>query len=72
VSFAVSFADSVLFSAFINLMWPTFFGGCDITRPTDQWLRDAGDWEEVALRAGEGEGSYHTLPHSLGMLVKRK
>ncbi|KAI4756968.1 S-adenosyl-L-methionine-dependent methyltransferase [Aureobasidium sp. EXF-3400] len=57
---------------FVNLIWPTFFGGCDITRPTDDWLREAGDWEEVSLRAAEGEGPYDTLPHSLGTLVKRK
>ena len=58
--------------AFVNLIWPTFFGGCDIARPTDEWLREAGDWQEVSLRAGEGEGPYDTIPHSLGILVKRK
>ncbi|KAK6005130.1 hypothetical protein QM012_007909 [Aureobasidium pullulans] len=57
---------------FVNLIWPTFFGGCDIARPTDEWLREVGDWEEVLLRAGEGEGPYDTIPHSLGTLVKRK
>ncbi|KAI4851093.1 S-adenosyl-L-methionine-dependent methyltransferase [Aureobasidium sp. EXF-8845] len=57
---------------FVNLIWPIFFGGCDITRPTDQWLRDVGDWKEVSLRAGEGEGPYNTIPHSLGTLVKKK
>ncbi|KAI5243841.1 S-adenosyl-L-methionine-dependent methyltransferase [Aureobasidium subglaciale] len=57
---------------FINLLWPTFFDGCDITRPTDKWLREAGDWEEVSLREGEGEGPYDTIPHSLGTLIKHR
>ncbi|CAC9887356.1 unnamed protein product [Aureobasidium pullulans] len=56
----------------VNLVWPTFFDGCDITRPTDKWLREAGDWEEISLRAGEGEGPYDTIPHSLGTLIKRR
>jgi SAM-dependent methyltransferase len=65
------FADSCPFLAFVNLIWPTFFGDCDITRPTDDWLRAVGDWQEVSLRAAEGEGPYDTLPHSLGTLIKR-
>ncbi|THW29107.1 S-adenosyl-L-methionine-dependent methyltransferase [Aureobasidium pullulans] len=60
------------FLALVNLVWPTFFDGCDITRPTDKWLREAGDWEEISLRAGEGEGPYDTIPHSLGTLIKRR
>lgn len=68
----LSVTDSLSFLAFVNLIWPTFFGGCDITRPTDEWLREAGDWQEVSLGATEGEGPYDTIPHSLGTLVKRK
>ncbi|KAK5122149.1 hypothetical protein LTR85_004395 [Meristemomyces frigidus] len=56
----------------VNLAWPTFFNGCDITRPTDEWLLQAGDWEEVSLRAGKGEGKYDTVPHVMGTLTKRK
>lgn len=70
-SYQLSFL-TLFFAAFVNLIWPTFFGGCDIARPTDEWLREAGEWEEVSLRAGEGEGPYDTIPHSLGTLVKRK
>nr|POF13981.1 methyltransferase-like protein 7a [Quercus suber] len=40
----------------VNLIWPTFFNGCDITRPTDEWLLAAGEWDEVNLRSGAGEG----------------
>ena len=55
----------------INQIWPTFFNGCDITRPTDEWLLQAGEWQEVKLRPGEGEGPYDTVPHVIGHLVKK-
>lgn len=55
----------------VNLAWPTFFNGCDITRPTDEWLLQAGDWEEVKLRPAGGEGPYDTVPHVIGTLTKR-
>nr|POF18595.1 methyltransferase-like protein 7b [Quercus suber] len=56
----------------INRIWPTFFNGCDITRPTDEWLLGAGEWEEVDLRPAAGEGKYDTVPHVMGTLTKRK
>ncbi|GAB7347081.1 hypothetical protein MBLNU459_g3212t1 [Dothideomycetes sp. NU459] len=55
----------------INKVWPLFFDGCDICRPTDEWLLQAGDWETVALEPGKGEGKYDTIPHAIGTLVKR-
>lgn len=55
----------------VNMIWPHFFNGCDIQRPTDEWLLQAGEWQEVKLRAGEGEGKYDTVPHVIGHLVKR-
>ncbi|KAF2772949.1 S-adenosyl-L-methionine-dependent methyltransferase [Teratosphaeria nubilosa] len=47
----------------INIVWPHFFNGCDITRPTDQWLLHAGNggWESVDLRPGAGEGRWDTV-----------
>ncbi|KAK8220062.1 hypothetical protein M8818_000478 [Zalaria obscura] len=54
----------------INLVWPVCFGGCSITRPTDEWLLTAGEWSDVNLKPGEGEGKYDTIPHVLGTLVK--
>lgn len=48
------------------------FNGCNITRPTDEWLLKAGEWEEVNLQPGKGEGKYDTLPHSIGTLIKKK
>lgn len=56
----------------MNIIWPHFFNGCTITRPTDEWLLQAGEWEEVNLRPGAGEGPYDTLPHSIGTLTKKK
>ncbi|EMC98284.1 hypothetical protein BAUCODRAFT_121160 [Baudoinia panamericana UAMH 10762] len=58
--------------AALNHIWPHFFNGCDIRRPTDEWLLQAGDWEEVKLRPGEGEGKYDTVPHVIGTLTKKK
>jgi hypothetical protein len=54
----------------INLIWPHFFNGCDICRPTDEWLLQAGKWDKVELRAGVGEGKFDTVPHVLGTLTK--
>lgn len=47
-------------------------GGCDITRPTDEWLLQAGEWEKVDLKPGVGEGPYDTVPHVIGHLVKKR
>jgi hypothetical protein len=58
----------------INIIWPHFFNGCDITRPTEEWLLQAGagEWAEVDLKPGPGEGKYDTIPHVIGTLTKRK
>jgi hypothetical protein len=54
----------------INLIWPHFFNGCDLCRPTDEWLLQAGKWDKVELKAGVGEGKFDTVPHVLGTLTK--
>ncbi|EMF15340.1 S-adenosyl-L-methionine-dependent methyltransferase [Sphaerulina musiva SO2202] len=56
----------------INLIWPHFFGGCDICRPTDEWILQAGEWEDVNIVTGEGEGPYDTIPHVSGSLTKKR
>ena len=68
----VRLANVVRFVEGINMIWPHFFDGCNITRPTDEWLLQAGEWEEVNLRPGEGEGKYDTLPHAIGTLTKKR
>lgn len=61
---------TVLFVGAINVIWPHFFNGCDICRPTDEWLLQAGKWDKVELKAGAGEGKYDTVPHVIGTLTK--
>lgn len=56
----------------INIIWPHLFNGCNITRPTDEWLLRAGDWDEVKLRPAAGEGKYDTVPHIIGTLTKKR
>lgn len=56
----------------INLIWPHFFGGCDICRPTDEWILQAGEWEDVNIITGESEGPYDTIPHVSGSLTKKR
>ncbi|KAL1304193.1 hypothetical protein AAFC00_000616 [Neodothiora populina] len=54
----------------IDVIWPTFFDGCSITRPTDEWLQQAGEWASVDLNPGAGEYKYDVIPHAIGVLVK--
>lgn len=63
-------ADFLFCSDLINVVWPHFFNGCDIARPTDEWLLRAGEWEEVKLGPAKGEGPYDTVPHVVGTLRK--
>ncbi|PSK56977.1 hypothetical protein B9Z65_6601 [Elsinoe australis] len=56
--------------AIIDVIWPTCFGGCSITRPTDEYLISAGNWSDVDLHPGADEGRFDTIPHALGYLRK--
>lgn len=56
----------------LNIIWPHFLNGCNITRPTDEWLLRAGEWEHNGLEPASGEGPYDTIPHVLGTLTKKK
>jgi len=55
----------------IDHVWPHCFDGCSITRPTDEWLLQAGEWDSVDLKPGADEGAFDTIPHAIGVLVKR-
>ena len=57
-------------SAFVNLFWPHFLGGCSITRDTVKSLKSAGSWSKIDLSQPENEPEYQVLPHVKGMLVK--
>ncbi|KAJ9618896.1 hypothetical protein H2203_008712 [Taxawa tesnikishii (nom. ined.)] len=43
--------------AAIDNIWPSFFGGCSITRPTDEWLLQAGEWDSVGLHPAKGRAN---------------
>lgn len=59
-----------LCSAAIDLVWPTFAGGCSITRDTEKTLREVGHWSSVDLIQPDPEPAYQVLPHVIGSLVK--
>lgn len=54
----------------IDFVWPYFLGGCSITRDSEKWLREAGDWSVVSLKQPQEEPSYMVLPHVTGVLQK--
>ncbi|TKA81113.1 hypothetical protein B0A49_01766 [Cryomyces minteri] len=58
------------YQAKIDYIWPQFFGGCSITRPTDEMLLQAGNWKSVSLKNVAGETDYDVIPHITGTLVK--
>jgi hypothetical protein len=64
-----AFADVRIIAA-IDVIWPTFLGGCSITRDTEKWLREAGNWRSVDLKQPELEPSYEVIPHIEGTLTK--
>ncbi|KAI1270157.1 S-adenosyl-L-methionine-dependent methyltransferase [Xylariaceae sp. FL1019] len=59
-----------LYQRFINLVWPTLIGGCEICRPTEQTLRNAGSWSSVDIGQPPVEPWYHLVPHILGVFTK--
>jgi SAM-dependent methyltransferase len=63
-------SDCVFVKGFINIFWPHLFGGCDLTRSTEDWILRAGEWSSVDLHLGEDEGPYSTIPTSFGSLIK--
>jgi hypothetical protein len=53
----------------LQVIWPTFMGGCNINRPTDEMLRRAGSWDKIEL---EPQKKYECIPFATGKLVKAK
>ena len=45
-------------------------GGCSITRDTEKYLREAGEWSSIDLRQPDGEPDYQVIPHVIGILQK--
>ncbi|KAI0134378.1 methyltransferase domain-containing protein [Xylariales sp. AK1849] len=59
-----------IYQAFLNLFWPHFLGGCQLCRPTEKWLREAGPWEKVDVGCPPDTQWHHPLPHILGVFTK--
>jgi len=57
-------------SGLLNLIWPTFMGGCDLCRDTESRLRQAGKWSSVDLAMPVDEPWWSTTPHTYGILTK--
>lgn len=53
----------------MNIGWHALTG-CNLNRPSEEWLREAGEWSWVELKQGPGEGKETILPHAIGRLVK--
>jgi hypothetical protein len=54
----------------VDLIWPTFLGGCSITRDTGKWLKEVGPWTKVDLKQPPLEPDYQVVPHVMGILQK--
>ncbi|KAG8623666.1 hypothetical protein KVT40_008642 [Elsinoe batatas] len=54
----------------IDIAWPICYGGCSITRPTDEYLARAGTWTSFDLRPNDDETKYDAVPHAKGVLIK--
>ncbi|CAI4215282.1 unnamed protein product [Parascedosporium putredinis] len=59
-----------LYQGFLNLFWPFCIGGCQLTRPTRDWLLEAGPWSDVDLDRRADEPWHQCLPHIMGTLTK--
>jgi len=54
----------------IDIVWPAFLGGCSITRDTEKWLKEAGQWSVIDLKQPSAEPYYQVIPHVMGVLKK--
>ena len=58
------------FTGFVDLFWGYCFGGCSLTRSTDEMIRRVGDWQKVKIKPFEGQNAYMPIPGMLGYFVK--
>ncbi|QSZ36838.1 hypothetical protein DSL72_006721 [Monilinia vaccinii-corymbosi] len=59
-----------MYQSCVNILWPHFLGGCEITRDTEKSLREVGKWSKIDLKQPAEEPSYKILPHVMGVLEK--
>jgi ubiquinone/menaquinone biosynthesis C-methylase UbiE len=66
----------VIQSAYTIFGWRYFLDGCELNRPTGQYLVESGNthgrngWKKVELQNLPGEGWWSIFPHVFGRLVK--
>jgi hypothetical protein len=52
------------------MFWGHCFGGCSLTRSTDEMIRRVGDWQKVKIKPFDGQNAYMPIPGMLGYFVK--
>ncbi|KAA8906706.1 S-adenosyl-L-methionine-dependent methyltransferase [Sphaerosporella brunnea] len=60
------------FQRVLQFVWPHLLQGCNINRPTDEILRNAGKWDSVALGYDQEQSSWDPVPFVEGRLIKAK
>lgn len=55
---------------FVNLFWPQFLGGCQLCRPTGEYLREAGEWQSADIAKPWDSEWHNVVPHVIGVLTK--
>ncbi|KAN0060791.1 hypothetical protein ACQY0O_007450 [Thecaphora frezii] len=51
-------------------LWSRLMGGCNMDRPSTEWIEQLGGWKEVEVLRPEQEHSAHLLPHAVARFVK--
>ncbi|KAI0537233.1 S-adenosyl-L-methionine-dependent methyltransferase [Xylaria digitata] len=59
-----------LYQRFINIAWQQAIGGCQLCRPTEKTLREAGPWTNIDVGRMPDEQWFHCVPHILGVFTK--
>lgn len=60
----------IAMSAFVNIFWPQFVGGCQLCKDTERYLHEAGPWETIDIAQPPEEMWHQTVPHILGTFTK--
>ncbi|CAK9785581.1 S-adenosyl-L-methionine-dependent methyltransferase [Cutaneotrichosporon oleaginosum] len=59
-----------VYQRILNLIWPSFMGGCDLCRDTSTSLFAAGEWKDFDLAMPVDEPWWATTPHTYGIITK--
>lgn len=56
---------------FWNPVWRQFFDGCELTRPIDEWFKDAGpEWKDILVKPFDNEAESE-FPHWYGWMTRK-